>query len=136
MATYGWREITSQTERWKKEELRGNPNILSERINWEGKRKRKTKQVRLNGDDFTWPGHMLTIPGSFLLGGEGLGFFLLCQFPGRQGQDRKLDFGDMSHLFSFTVKKSIYLIKFPLSLVFFSLERIFSSVFFLSQDVS
>lgn len=119
MATYGWREITSQTERWKKEELRGNPNILSECIDWEGKRKRKTKQVLSERRRFHVAGAYADDTGEFLARGEGLGFFLLCQFPGRQGQDRKLDFGDMSHLFSFTVKKSIYLIKFPLSLFFF-----------------
>lgn len=61
----------------------------------------------LNGHDFIWPGHIDNIR-EFLALGEVFGFFMLHQSPRRQGPGRKLDFGDISYLFSFIVK-TIYL---------------------------
>lgn len=87
MATYGWREITSQTERWKKEELRGNPNILSERINWEGKRKRKTKQVLSERRRFHVAGAYADDTGEFLAwGGKDLDFSCSASSLGGRGK--------------------------------------------------
>lgn len=108
MATDGWREITSQTERWKKEELRGNPNILSERINWEGKRKRKTKQVLSERRRFHVAGAYADDTGEFLAWGGRTWIFPALPVPWEAGARQEVRFwGHVTSLFFYS--QEIYL---------------------------
>lgn len=103
MADAGWRQSISQNIGRKKKKL----TKLSFQMHFWGRGKSKMNKFCLNRHDFVWPGHIDNIR-KFLALGEVFGFFMLRQSPRRQGPGRKLDFGNTSYLFSFTVKR-IYL---------------------------
>ena len=113
MADAGWRQSISQNIGRKKKKL----TKLSFQMHFWGRGKSKMNKFCLNRHDFVWPGHIDNIR-KFLALGEVFGFFMLRRSPGDRDLGGSWTLGTRLISLLLQSRESIYLIKFPLSLVF------------------
>lgn len=113
MADAGWRQSISQNIGRKKKKL----TKLSFQMHFWGRGKSKMNKFCLNRHDFVWPGHIDNIR-SFWLWVKYLDFSCSASPPGDRDLGGSWTLGTRLISFLLQSRESIYLIKFPLSLVF------------------